>query len=91
MTAAEITIASILCAGIAALWKYVLTNIRDSIRELKHRSEICEQDRVRIHQQLEDYGTALAVFKSCAANPCPAKEGLRRMETFSLIPTEKIQ
>lgn len=82
MDPTEAYVISALIAGIGALWHHVVTNIKD----LRDRTEQCEKDRSAIHEQLEVHGEQLAVFRSCSADPCPARDGLRRAESFNLKP-----
>lgn len=80
MDPAEISLMTALIAAVGALWKHIGGNIRD----LRRRTDECEKDRMHIHERLDRHGKELAVFKSCAADPCPARDGLRRAETFNL-------
>lgn len=89
MDPAEISLMTALIAAVGALWKHIGGNIRDlrrHIRDLRRRTDECEKDRMDIHERLERLGKELAVFKSCAADPCPARQGLRRAESFNLKP-----
>lgn len=73
-----------LTGAIGILWKWMLGAVND----LKKRTVECEEDREIIHGRLEAHGQELAVFKACAADPCPARDGLRRSQTFNLNPSK---
>ncbi len=45
----------------------------------------CKQDREKLSTGLAEVREQVAVFKACSADPCPARQGLERIETFKLM------
>lgn len=80
MDPAEASFMAALLGAVGALWRHIAKNIRD----LQIRSDACEKDRVEIHTRLDQHGKELSVFKACPAEPCPARDGLKRSEAFNL-------
>lgn len=76
--ATNYTLVGILVAAISALWKQLLSDRK--VNAEKHAK--CESDHQAAVDRLHQIEVKQAVFESCSATPCPARDALQRQQQF---------
>lgn len=74
------TLVGALIAAVAAMWAV----LKGWVNKLSKRSDECEDDRKAIKLEVANHKVAIALFKTCSGNPCPARDAMEKLETFNL-------
>lgn len=73
------TVVAALIGAIAAMWK----KLSSDHAKLSARNDECEQDRNAIRGEVTELKEDMAVFKTCGAEHCGAREALLRQQSFN--------
>jgi len=78
------TLEAALITAVSALVGAVLFLFRSHIKTLIESAKECKEDRAKLTTRLDAVEKVADAVRSCGSQPCGARDGLRRAETFNL-------
>lgn len=73
------TVVGALIGAIVAMWK----KLSADNTLLSRRTDECEKDRAGLRGEVTELKEDMAVFKTCGAEPCGARDALLRQQSFN--------